>query len=246
MASHDPKDLDLIERMGADQEMRQLANRLFVEACRHRYSYNFTWLGRPIIQFPEDIVALQEIIWKTEPDLVIETGVAHGGSLIFSASILELLGGDRRVVGVDIDIRAHNRAAIEAHPLARRIDLVQGSSLDADVVQHVKRLAAGRQRVMVILDSNHTHEHVLGELQLYSPLVTKGCYLVVCDTVVEDMPKALFPDRPWGPGDNPKTAVRAFLETCSRFEVDPEYEHKLLLSVCPEGYLRCIADPAAG
>ena len=242
MNPNDPKDLDLIERMGADPGVSRLASELFVAACRYRYSYNFSWLGRPIIQFPEDMIAIQEIIWNTRPDLIVETGVAHGGSLIFWASVLELLGGDRRVVGVDIDIRAHNRAAIEAHPLSRRIDLIQGSSVDDAVLEDVRRRAEGRERVMVILDSNHAHGHVLKELQLYAPLVRAGAYLVVCDTVVEDMPGEMFADRPWGPGDSPKTAVRAFLKTNPRFQVDPEYQNKLLLSVCPEGYLKCVAD----
>jgi cephalosporin hydroxylase len=242
MNPHDPKDLALIEAMGADARVAKLAGELFVESCRYRYSYNFTWLGRPIIQFPEDMIAIQEIIWKTKPDLIVETGVAHGGSLIFWASLLELIGGDGRVVGVDIDIRAHNRAAIEAHPMSRRIDLIQGSSTSEEVLAEVRRRAAERSRVMVILDSNHSHDHVLKELRLYSPLVKPGAYLVVCDTVVEDMPADMFADRPWGPGDSPKTAVREFLKATTRFEVDPEYEHKLLLSVCPEGYLKCVAD----
>jgi cephalosporin hydroxylase len=241
MSSHDPKDLELIKRMGQDAKLKKLANEVFVAACDYRYSYNFTWLGRPIIQFPQDMVALQEIIWKVKPDLVIETGVAHGGSLIFSASILELLGGNGRVVGIDIDIRAHNRAAIEAHPMSKRIDLIQGSAIDESTIEQVRAHARGKERVLVVLDSNHTHDHVAAELNLYSPLVTKGSYLIVCDTVVEDMPAECFPDRPWGPGDNPKTAVRAFLKTTSRFEIDEEYENKLLLTVCPEGYLKCVA-----
>lgn len=241
MSSHDPKDLALIRRMGADSRLAERANEVFVNACRYRYSYNFTWLGRPIIQFPQDIVALQEIIWKVRPDLVIETGVAHGGSLVFSASILELLGGSGRVLGIDIDIRPHNRAAIEAHPLAKRVDLLQGSSIDERLVEQVRAQARGKDKVMVVLDSNHTHAHVAAELRLYSPLVTKGSYLIVCDTVVDDMPADCFPDRPWGPGDSPKTAVREFLKSTDRFQIDEKYENKLLLTVCPEGYLECIA-----
>lgn len=241
MTSHDPKDLELIRRMGQDSQLAKLANDVFVRSCDYRYSYNFTWLGRPIIQYPQDMIAIQEIIWKVKPDLVVETGIAHGGSLIFSASILELLGGTGRVVGVDIDIRAHNRAAIEAHPMSKRIDLIQGSAIDTGVVDQVRAHAQGKERVMVVLDSNHTHAHVLSELELYSPLVTKGSYLVVCDTVVEDMPARLSEGRPWGPGDNAKTAVREFMKTTRRFELDEEYENKLLLTVCPEGYLKCVA-----
>ena len=241
MNSHDPKDLALIEKMGADANVSRLSNELFNEACRFRYSYNFTWMGRPIIQFPQDMVAIQEIIWKVKPDLIVETGIAHGGSLIFSASLLELLGGDGIVVGVDIDIRAHNREAIESHAMAKRIKLIQGSAITPEVLVQVNKYAEGRKCILVILDSNHSHEHVLRELELYSPLVLPGSYLIVCDTVVEDMPEDLCEGRPWGPGDSPKTAVRAFLKQNRRFEVDLEYEHKLLLSVCPEGYLRCLA-----
>lgn len=207
-----------------------------------KYSYNFRWLGRPIIQFPQDMVAIQELIWDIKPQVVVETGIAHGGSLIFHASILELLGGEREVIGVDIDIRAHNRTAVEAHPLAKRITLIQGSSIDPMVVAQVKQRVAGRGPVLVILDSNHTHDHVLAELQAYSPLVGRGSYLVVFDTLVDDMPPDMFSDRPWGPGNNPKTAVRAFLKTSERFEVDRDLQSKLLITVAPEGYLRCIKD----
>ena len=242
MTAFDPKNLETIAAMAADTRLTAMAREIFIEACRYRYSYNFTWLGRPIIQFPQDIVAIQEIIWKVKPDLVIETGVAHGGSLMLSASILELIGQSGEVVGVDIDIRPHNRAAIEAHPMAKRIHLIQGSSVAPETVAEVVRHLSGRERVMAILDSNHTHEHVAKELALYSPFVTKGSYLIVCDTVVEYMPEELMCDRPWGPGDNPITAVREFLKTNRRFEIDLEYEHKLLLSVCPEGFLRCVAD----
>ena len=204
------------------------------------YIYNFDWLGLPIIQLPQDIVAIQEIIWKTKPDLIIETGVARGGSLILSASILHLLNGSGMVVGVDIDIRTHNREAIENHPLAHRIELIQGSSVDKSVVKEVESHIQKNTRVMVILDSNHTHEHVLKELELYSLFVTNGCYLCAMDTAIEDMPEDYFPDRPWGKGDNPKTAVHEFLKTEDRFEIDESIHSKLLITVAPDGYLRCI------
>jgi cephalosporin hydroxylase len=187
---------------------------------------------------------MQEIIWDVKPDLIIETGIAHGGSLVLYASILELLGGDRRVLGVDIDIRAHNRAAIEAHPMARRIDMIQGSSIDPETVERVREYARGRKNIMVVLDSNHTHAHVQSELEQYSVFVTKGSYLVVFDTVVERMPKDAFPDRPWGRGNNPWTAVMSFLETNDRFEIDRRIQDKLLITVAPDGYLRCIRDPS--
>jgi cephalosporin hydroxylase len=229
-------------RMAVDEDLKARARDLFLRSCEYKYSYNFTWLGRPIIQYPQDILAMQEIIWRVQPDLIVETGIAHGGSLIFHASLLELLGGDGLVLGIDIDIRDHNRAAIESHPLARRVRMIEGSSIDPEVVRQVTEFARDRKRVLVSLDSNHTHQHVLAELHAYEPLVTKGSYLVVFDTVVEDMPKSFFPDRPWGPGDNPKTAVCEFLRGTDRFEVDQELENKLLLSVAPGGYLKCTKD----
>jgi len=210
--------------------------------ARFKYTYNFSWLGRPIIQFPQDIIAMQEIIWQVKPELIIETGIAHGGGLIFYASMLELIGGDGLVLGIDIDIREHNRIEIEKHPMFKRITMIQGSSTDEDVVKQVYDLARGRKPVLVALDSNHTHAHVLRELQLYSPLVTKGSYLVVFDTIIEDMPDDFFPNRPWRKGNNPKTAVWEFLKTNDRFEIDKDIENKLLITVAPDGYLLCIKD----
>jgi cephalosporin hydroxylase len=233
---------EALRAMQADALLRREARELFVRMCRYRYSYNFTWLGRPIIQFPEDIVAMQEIIWRVKPDLIIETGIAHGGSLVLWASLLQLLGGDRHVVGVDVEIRQHNRAAIERHPLFSSISMIEGSSIDPHVVERVRALAAERRAVMVVLDSNHTHDHVLEELERYSPLVSRGSYLVVMDTVVEEMPADFYPDRPWGKGNNPATAVTQFLKTSDRFEVDEEIDARLLMSVAPGGYLRCVKD----
>jgi cephalosporin hydroxylase len=231
-----------VRRLGESAELRRRSMRWIADVSRHRYSHHFTWLARPIIQFPQDIVALQEIIWEVRPGLIVETGIAHGGSLIFSASMLELLGGDRLVVGVDIDIRAHNRDEIERHPLYGRVRMIEGSSVDPQVFAQVEAEADGRDPVIVILDSNHTHDHVLRELELYSRLVGRGGYIVVCDTVIEEMPDDLFPDRPWGRGNNPRTAVRQFLETTDRFEVAGEIDAKLLITVAPGGHLRCIKD----
>lgn len=229
-----------IRRLGEAPDFQALSREWVKLATQYRYIYNFRWLGRPIIQLPQDIIALQEIIWETKPDCIIETGVAHGGSLILHASLLELLGGDRCVIGVDIDIRAHNRKEIEAHPLASRIRLVQGSSIDPETVRQVAKLAEGYRRFLVILDSNHTEAHVLAELDFYSPYVKAGGYLVVYDTAIEDVPDSLFPDRPWGKGDNPKTAVHKFLKTNDRFEIDADIHNKLLLTAAPDGYLRCV------
>jgi cephalosporin hydroxylase len=236
------RNLDVMRRMAGDPRLRQLTGQWFEAASRYEYSYHFTWLGRPIIQFPQDMLAVQEIIWSVKPDLIVETGIAHGGSLIFSASLLELLGGDGRVVGIDIDIREHNRVEIERHPLAKRITMIQGSSTDPAVAEQVYRLAKGKSRVMVLLDSNHTHEHVREELRLYSPLVGLGSYLVVFDTDIEYLPDDLCGDRPWGKGNNPKTAVDEFLRTNDRFEVDAALEAKLLISVAPGGYLKRVRE----
>jgi cephalosporin hydroxylase len=229
-----------IEALGRSTELHATSREWIAQVSRRKYSYNFAWLGRPIIQFPQDIVAMQEIIWRVQPDLIVETGIAHGGSLIFHASMLELIGGKGRVLGVDIDIRDHNRIEIEHHPMAKRITMIQGSSIDEAIAQQVYDFAQESKQVLVILDSNHTHDHVLRELELYAGLVAKGSYLAVFDTIIEDMPEDLFPDRPWGKGDNPATAVRQFLQTTDRFVVDEEFDHKLLITVAPGGYLRCI------
>lgn len=231
-----------IAAMAGDSAFRALTREWFTASCRHRYSYHFTWLGLPIIQYPQDVMAMQEIIWRTRPELIVETGIARGGSLVFFASMLEMIGSVGRVVGVDVDIRSHNRAAIENHPLAKRITMLDGSSTDAGIVEEIRAIAHGIRSILVVLDSNHTHGHVLRELELYSPLVQKGGYLIVMDTVVEDLPAELFPDRPWRPGDSPRTAVQAFLRNNDRFRVDEEIENKLLLTVAPGGYLMCVKE----
>jgi cephalosporin hydroxylase len=230
-----------IRRLAQHAGLRSASLDWIAEVSRYKYSYHFSWLGRPIIQFPQDVLAIQEIIWTVKPTLVIETGIAHGGSLVLSASLLELLGGDRRVVGVDVEIRSHNRAAIEAHPLFHRITLVEGSSTDPKVAERIAELAAGR-RTLLLLDSNHTHDHVLEELRLYSPLVKTGSYIVVFDTVIEDLPEDFFPDRPWGRGNNPRTAVAEFLAENRRFEIDRDLEAKLVITAAPSGYLKCVSD----
>jgi cephalosporin hydroxylase len=244
---------ELVDQMALDGKLGSDGKNFFNNLCAYKYSYHFDWLGRPIIQFPQDIVAMQELIWSIKPDLIIETGIAHGGSLILSASMLALLdmceaieAGEnidpkvsrRKVLGIDIDIRPHNRAAVEAHPMASRIQMIQGSSIAADIIEQVRSIAVNYSRILVCLDSNHTHEHVLAELQAYAPLTSLGSYCVVFDTVVEDMPKEMFPDRPWGPGDNPKTAVWEYLKTHTEFEIDKSIQHKLLITVAPDGYLK--------
>jgi cephalosporin hydroxylase len=242
-----------IDAIGQNEELKSFANNFMKASITPKYSYNFSWQGRPIIQYPQDMAAMQELIWSIKPDLIIETGIAHGGSLIFSASMLALLdmcdaieagekldpkNSRRKVLGIDIDIRVHNRAAIEAHPMASRIQMIQGSSIAPEVIEKVRAVATNYSRVLVYLDSNHTHEHVLAELQAYAPLVSKGSYCVAFDTVVEDMPKELSGELPWGPGNNPKTAVWEYLKTHPEFEIDKSIEHKLLITVAPDGYLK--------
>lgn len=244
-----------LESYAKDKEFRTLSQTWLEASMRKKYVYNFDWLGRPIIQYPQDMWAVQELIWTVKPDLVIETGIAHGGSLILSASILAMLDyceamekgvslnpreSKRKVIGIDIDIREHNRKAIEAHPLAHHLHLVQGSSVAPETVEQVKALAKGHQKIMVFLDSMHTHDHVLKELQAYAPLVSTGSYCVVFDSFVEDMPADLFPDRPWSPGDNPKTALHEYLKTNKDFVIDKSVEGKLMVSVAADGFLKRI------
>jgi cephalosporin hydroxylase len=239
-------DDEVRERIAANRHngpLRDAARTFMRESTQPKYSYNFAWLGRPIIQYPQDIVAMQELIWAVQPDLVIETGIAHGGSLILWASLLELNAAcagppDAGVLGVDIEIRPPNRAAIEAHPLHRRISMIEGSSLDPAVIAKVREAASARERVLVCLDSNHTQDHVLAELEAYAPLTSVGSYCVVFDTVIADLPADMYPGRPWGPGDNPKTAVLEYLRSHPEFEVDRTIEDKLLITVAPGGYLR--------
>src|SRR5262245_37522173 len=232
----------MIRALAGDEKLRQLARDFMRETGKYRYTYNFSWLGRPYIQFPQDMLAIQELIWSVKPQVVVETGIAHGGGLVFDASILELLGGDREVIGVDIEIRPHNRAAIEAHPLARRIHMIEGSSTDSATVAKVRQRIAARGPVLVILDSNHTHDHVLRELELYSPFVKAGSYLIVMDTSIEFLPDGFFTDRPWGKGNSPMSAVHAFLRQHDRFQIDADRHAKLLVSVAYDGYLKCVHD----
>ena len=226
-----------VDANAANIALRQSAARFNEESNKAQYSYNFSWMGRPIIQYPQDMIAMQELIWEIKPDLVIETGIAHGGSLIYYASLLELIGAGE-VIGVDIDIRPHNRKEIESHPMFRRIKMIQGSSIDAKVVDEIAKYASGKKAIMVCLDSNHTHEHVLQELTMYSKLVTINSYIVVFDTIVEDLPDNYLPGRAWGKSNNPMTAVNDFLKANPQFAVDRSIDSKLLVSVAPGGYLR--------
>ena len=241
-----------LQEIASNEQFHHSAANFMKESIAARYSYNFFWMGRPIIQYPQDMIAIQELVWRIRPDVIVETGIAHGGSLIMSASLLAMLdlcdateSGEkldprapkRRVVGVDIDIRAHNRIAIEAHPMANRITMIQGSSIDTAIVEQVRHEVGDAKSVLVCLDSNHTQDHVLAELNAYAPMVTPGSYCVVFDTIVDDLPKELSFDRPWGPGNNPKTAIRTWMSGQENFKIDKDINHKLVVSVAQDGYL---------
>lgn len=251
---------DIADRVGgyrSNAELQRARQGFFdqIGIGKANYVYNFTWLGVPVLQIPQDLQALQEIIWQAKPDLIIETGVAWGGSLVFSASMLAILEacGDienGRVVGIDIEIRPHNRKSITEHPLARKITLIENSSTDAATIAQVHAIAARHQRVLVCLDSNHTHAHVLAELEAYAPLVSRGSYCMVGDTVIEDAPESMVSARPWGKGNSPKTAVWEYLRRISdegrtatdgeplKFEIDRFIEDKIILTGSPDGYLK--------
>lgn len=240
----------------SDELLKKQSLTWLEDTMRGMYVYNFDWLGRPIIQYPNDMVAMQELISQVKPDIIIETGIAHGGSLIFSASMLALLDmaeaienettinpkiSKRMVLGIDIDIREHNRAAIEAHPMSSRIKMIEGSSISPEIIDQVKTIAKDHKRIMVCLDSNHTHDHVLTELEAYAPLTSLDSYCVVFDTFIEDMPVNMFPDRPWDVGNNPKTAVWEYLKTHPEFEIDKSIQNKLFVTGAPDGYLKRIS-----
>lgn len=251
---------DIHERVStytANEDLRSASKGFFdqIGIGKADYVYNFTWLGVPIIQLPQDLQAMQEIIWRVKPDLIVETGIAWGGTLVFNASMLAILEAcgeiqNGQVLGVDIDIRAHNKRSLTAHPLAKKLTMLEGSSVDETIIDQVREVAAGHQRVLVCLDSNHTHDHVLAELEAYAPLVSQGSYCIVGDTVIEDAPAEMVSKRPWGKGNSPKSAVWEYLRRLSaegrtaadgaplNFEIDHHMEDKLVLTGSPDGYLR--------
>ena len=227
-----------IQQMSKDKNLKEISEKWFLESYQYEYSYHFNWLGRPIIQYPQDMIAIQEIIWKYKPDIIIETGIAHGGSLIFSASMLELIGKGE-VIGIDIDIRKHNEKEIKKHSLYKRIKMLEGSSINKKIRDKVYDFAKNK-KVMIFLDSHHTEKHVSKELEFYSPLVTKGGYLVVFDTIIEDLPDKYVKNRDWGKNNSPKSAVKKFLKNNNRFKIDKDIEKKLLITAATSGYLKCI------
>jgi len=233
---------DLIASNAINANLQKAKHDFNIESNKVKYSYNFTWMGRPIIAYPQDMIAMQEIIWDIQPDLIIEAGIAHGGSLVYYASILELIGNDGFVLGLDIDIRKHNRDLIESHPMFKRIKMIEGDSTSLDIAEQVYEFAKNKKRIIVCLDSNHTHDHVLKELELYAHLTSIGSYCIVFDTIVEDLPSDYMPGgRPWNPGNNPKTAVYDFLKSNDNFIIDKDIDNKILISVAPDGYLKRIS-----
>lgn len=245
---------EIAEQRGSES-LQSLTRQWMDESVKTNYSYHFEWLGRPVIQYPQDIVGIQQLLWTVQPDLIIETGIARGGSLIFYASILELIaqcGGslNAKVLGIDIDIRDHNKKEILAHPMAKRIEMIQGSSIDSTIAEQAKHRAKSAEKILICLDSNHTHDHVLEELRLYAPLVSLDSYVIVFDTIIEDLPGNLIGDRPWTKGNNPKTAVFEYLREIEKndirsedghrlkFEINGHFESQLQITAAPSGFLK--------
>lgn len=231
-----------IEKMGNDAVLRQKSLDWMLHADKYKYTYNYAWMGRPIIKFPNDILIQQEIMWELKPDLVIETGIAHGGSIIFTASMMEMMGIPGEVVGVDIDIRPHNKHAIDNHPMKKRITMYEGSSVEPNIIDKVKNHTIGKRCVMVILDSLHSHNHVYQELCAYAPMTTIGSYCILPDTFIEFFPKGYYSEsRPWDVGDNPYTAMRSFMDQNNSFEIDKSRTNKAMITETIDGYLKRIS-----
>jgi cephalosporin hydroxylase len=231
-------------RLGGASAVFRKSDELLQSLNEYDYPYMWSWMGVPIIQLPADIMATQEVIWRTRPDVIIETGVARGGSVLFMASLLEMIGGGGKVIGVDIDIRKHNRESIEGHPMSKCVTLIEGGSVDDDVLEKVRAEIPEGAKVMVVLDSDHSREHVLRECRAYGAMVTPGCYLVIADTVVGHLKKEEAPtnrSKHWYEGNEPLTARDDFLSENNRFEIDPEVNGKLVLSSSPGGYLKCVS-----
>mgnify|MGYP001234634911 CR=1 FL=1 len=233
-----------INRMAKDKKLKKMSLEWMLHADKYKYTYNFTWMGRPIIKFPADMIVQQEIMWKLKPDLIIETGIAHGGSILFSASMIEMMGVNGEVVAVDIDIRKHNKKLIEKHPMYKRVTMYEGSSVDPKIVDKVKKHVKNKKCVMVILDSNHTHNHVLEELEMYTPFVTVGSYCILPDTFIEFFPLGYSSNhnkRPWDVGNNPYTAMKTFLKTNKNFSIDKGLSNKGVITETIDGYLKKIS-----
>jgi len=228
-----------IEKMGMDVDLRKKSLEWMLHADKYKYTYNYSWMGRPIVKYPNDMLIQQELMWMLKPDLIIETGIAHGGSIIFSASMQKMMGIDGEVVGIDIDIRPHNRKLIEEHPMYKNITMFEGNSTDKNFIKKIEEHVTGKKTVMVILDSLHSHQHVYLELQLYSKFVTLGSYCILPDTFIEFFPKGYYSkNRPWDVGDNPYTAMKQFINETDEFEVDKSLTNKAMITETIDGYLK--------
>lgn len=217
------------------RELEEIGLKWVKVSAENRLSYEIDWLGVPVIQTPEDLILMQELIFNVRPDFIIETGIGHGGGLIYYASVMELLNKGR-VIGVDIEIREHNRKAIEAHPLYKRIKLIEGDSVSNETIQEVKKTLLPGSNVIVCLDSDHTKPHVFKELQLYHQFVRPGGYVVVFDTNTSKLAELDACDKKYI-NNGPKEAIEEFLKTNGDFEIDVSY-NKLYISYSPDGYLR--------
>lgn len=229
--------LKMARKMAADAKLNKNALKVLIKADYYNWIHQTNWLGQPILQLPQDMFALQEIIYKTRPEYIIELGVAWGGSLLFYSTLMEVLGG-KKIIGVDIYLPSSLKKRLNSYDrVSQRIVLIKGSSVEEATVKKIKRIIGNSKKTLVILDSNHTHEHVLRELRIYSQFIGKGYYLVCTDTIIEDIPEQKHRPRPWGLGNNPKTALRQFLRENKSFKIDKEIKNKLLLSCNPDGYL---------
>ena len=232
--------LKAADAMSKDQNLQNDAKNVLIKADEHRWIHQGSWLGEPLLNLPQDMVALQDIIWRTKPDFIIEVGVAWGGGILFEAMLLDYIDG-KKVIGLDIFIPSDLRKRIMNHKkLSDRIELVEGDSTSEETIRKVKTILNGSKKVLVILDSYHTHDHVMNELKTFSQFVGKGHYLICGDTIVEHVPIQKHRPRPWGPGNNPGTAVRQFLVENDSFEIDEDLEKKLLLTCHPGGYLKAV------
>tara|TARA_Y100000589_G_scaffold200807_1_gene189411 strand:- start:3693 stop:4457 length:765 start_codon:yes stop_codon:yes gene_type:complete len=235
------RELD-IKKMGEDYKLKEKSLEWMLLADKYKYTYNFTWMGRPIIKYPNDMVIQQEIMWKVKPDLIIETGIAHGGSIIFSSSMMKMMDIEGEVVGIDIDIREHNKNQIINHKAYDRISMYEGDSTNPNIIKKVEKHIKPYSKVMVILDSNHSHKHVLKELEIYSRYVTKGSFCILPDTFIEFFPKGYYSkDRPWDVGNNPYTAMKEFMKNNNKFKVSKFYSDKANITETIDGYLERIS-----
>ncbi len=228
-----------IKKMNSDKYFKELTMKWIKKSIKYKYVYNFTWMGRPIIKYPNDMIVMQEIFWEVKPDLVIETGIAHGGSIIYSASLLKMMGIKRfKVIGIDIDIRAHNLKEINRSSMRKYIKMFEGSSVDEKITKKIFTYAKKFKKILVILDSNHTHDHVSRELEIYSKLVSKDSYIILPDTYIGYLPNNTFPNRPWTKNDNPMTALQAFLKKNKKFKIDKYKSSKSMITEAMNGYVK--------